>query len=434
MSASVGLVVFIVAIVLSIVIGTKLKMNIGIVALAFAFVIGITCNGLSAKTVSGLFPTNIFVTQLVATFFYGFASINGSFNGIADRIIWKTKGAKWALPYVLVFCTLLLSLLGAGADATPVIMSPIAFMLATEAGFDPILSSLAVWVGSVCTIGAKWTPGGAVAYSIWSPEVGEELTNTAFICVLFLLLAVGLIGMIVVSFINRGKELNEIQMEEPAAFTDTQKKSLGIVLVALVLILFPSVINSACPNPVTTWLSKRLTIQVICLVGSIVFVVMGLANPKEVFSKKVPWNSIITIAGMGTLVALAGQLGIVDAIGAWVGESIPKAWMPMMLVIVCGLLSYVVAASSVIYPLFAPMVPALAAASGLSPVIIVISIMMGANISSFSPVSTGGAMAMLGASEEQRDTVVTGQFKLAFVFLIVLSVIFGVLGLLGIFG
>ena len=433
MTATVGLIVFMLAIVISIILGTKLKMNIGMVALAFTFLIGVTLSGLSGRSVSGLFPTNIFVTQLVATFFYGFASLNGAFNGIADRIIYRTKKVKGALPFVVLLCTILLSMMGAGAEATPVIMSPIAFMLAAEAGFHPILASLAVWVGSVCTIGATWTPGGAVAYSIWSPHLGEEAADATSLYIMLLLIAIGFITMLVVDFIYR-KELKEIEMEEPAPFTPIQKRSLMIVVIALLLMLIPAVLEALAPNPVTKWISTHITVQVVCLVGSLIFVIMGLADPKEVFTKKIPWNSLITLAGMGTLVALAGELGIVDAIGGWIGDSVPAKFMPLMLVLVAGLLSYVVAASSVIYPLFAPMVPALAAASGLSPVLIAVSIMLGANISSFSPVSTGGSMAMLGASEEQRDIVMTGQFRFAMYFLIIFVAIFGVLGLLGVFG
>ena len=433
MTATVGLIVFMLAIVISIILGTKLKMNIGMVALAFTFLIGVTLSGLSGRSVSGLFPTNIFVTQLVATFFYGFASLNGAFNGIADRIIYRTKKVKGALPFVVLLCTILLSMMGAGAEATPVIMSPIAFMLAAEAGFHPILASLAVWVGSVCTIGATWTPGGAVAYSIWSPHLGEEAADATSLYIMLLLIAIGFITMLVVYFIYR-KDLKEIEMEEPAPFTPIQKRSLMIVVIALLLMLIPAVLEALVPNPVTKWISTHITVQVVCLVGSLIFVIMGLADPKEVFTKKIPWNSLITLAGMGTLVALAGELGIVDAIGGWIGDSVPAKFMPLMLVLVAGLLSYVVAASSVIYPLFAPMVPALAAASGLSPVLIAVSIMLGANISSFSPVSTGGSMAMLGASEEQRDIVMTGQFRFAMYFLIIFVAIFGVLGLLGVFG
>ncbi len=433
MTATVGLIVFMLAIVISIILGTKLKMNIGMVALAFTFLIGVTLSGLSGRSVSGLFPTNIFVTQLVATFFYGFASLNGAFNGIADRIIYRTKKVKGALPFVVLLCTILLSMMGAGAEATPVIMSPIAFMLAAEAGFHPILASLAVWVGSVCTIGATWTPGGAVAYSIWSPHLGEEAADATSLYIMLLLIAIGFITMLVVDFIYR-KDLKEIEMEEPAPFTPIQKRSLMIVVIALLLMLIPAVLEALAPNPVTKWISTHITVQVVCLVGSLIFVIMGLADPKEVFTKKIPWNSLITLAGMGTLVALAGELGIVDAIGGWIGDSVPAKFMPLMLVLVAGLLSYVVAASSVIYPLFAPMVPALAAASGLSPILIAVSIMLGANISSFSPVSTGGSMAMLGASEEQRDIVMTGQFRFAMYFLIIFVAIFGVLGLLGVFG
>lgn len=433
LNTTVGLIVFIAAIVLSIVIGTKLKVNIGIVALAFTFIIGVTVSGLSGKTVAGLLPTNIFVTQLVATFFYGFASLNGAFNGIADRIIYKTKHSKAALPIILAACALIISALGAGGEATPLIVSPIAFMLAAEAGFHPVLASLAVWGGSICTIGAKWTAGGAVANSIWAADIGEEIANQASTYILLILLVFGFGAVIVMNLIHK-KELKPIAMEKPEPFTPVQKKSLVIVSAAMLIMLVPAVINSFFPNPVTAWITGHITIQVVCLVGSLIFVVMRLADPKEVFTKKVPWNSIITLAGMGALVALSGQLGIVDSVGKWIGDTIPAKFMPVMLVFVSGVLSYVVAASSVIYPLFAPMVPALAAASGLNPIVIVVSIMLGANISSFSPVSTGGAMAMLGANEEQRDIVMAGQFKLAVYFLAFAMVIFAVLGLVGVFG
>ena len=249
MTATVGLIVFMLAIVISIILGTKLKMNIGMVALAFTFLIGVTLSGLSGRSVSGLFPTNIFVTQLVATFFYGFASLNGAFNGIADRIIYRTKKVKGALPFVVLLCTILLSMMGAGAEATPVIMSPIAFMLSAEAGFHPILASLAVWVGSVCTIGATWTPGGAVAYSIWSPHLGEEAADATSLYIMLLLIAIGFITMLVVDFIYR-KDLKEIEMEEPAPFTPIQKRSLMIVVIALLLMLIPAVLEALAPNPV----------------------------------------------------------------------------------------------------------------------------------------------------------------------------------------
>jgi len=245
--------------------------------------------------------------------------------------------------------------------------------------------------------------------------------------ILPILIITGIAGMVVL-FLRSKSGMKEVEMEKPVPFNDTQKKSLAIVLIALIILLVPNIINEFAPNPVTRFIAGNIGIQLVCLVGAILFTVLKLANPAEVFRSRIPWNSIITISGMAILVALAGQLGLVEELGAWVGESVPGMWMPLMLVFIAALLSYVVAYSSVIYPLLAPMVGALSAVPGISPIILALYIMVGANCSSFSPVSTGGSMSLLGASDEQRDRITNKQFRWAFYFLACFCVIFAVLG------
>ena len=52
-----GLIIFLLAIILAIVIGTKLKVNIGIVAFLFAFLIGTMLMGKTIAEVLSYFPT-----------------------------------------------------------------------------------------------------------------------------------------------------------------------------------------------------------------------------------------------------------------------------------------------------------------------------------------------------------------------------------------
>lgn len=429
MSSVLHILVFVAAIGISIAIGSKFKINIGMVAFAFAFLIGITFYGMSGKEVAALIPSNLFIIQLCATFFYGFASENGAIAGIAERIVYKSRGNKTILPIVLALSVFLVTIMGLGADAAAVVMSPIAFALAIELGFDPILASMAIWVGVTPVIGATWTPNGAVAYNIWAPHLGEAITNRLFVMVMIVLLLFGLVVMILVNKVYSSKHHADVTIKIPEKFTVVQKKALVIILATVVLLVIPGIVQMFFPNPITAWMNKRLPFQVICLVGAIICTGLKIADPKEVFQKRIPWNSIIMLLGMSTLMALAGKMGVVETISGWIGEFVPAWALPMMLVLIGGLMSYVVAASSVIYPLFAPIIPELATLSGVSPLVLALALICGACCTSFSPLSTGGVLAMLGANDTQREEITIRQFMYAIYFLGFFTCLFGIIGI-----
>ena len=66
------------ALFLTIVIGIiKPKINIGIVALSFAVLLGLTFAGLKEKEIVSLFPSSLFITLLGVTLFFGIFEANG---------------------------------------------------------------------------------------------------------------------------------------------------------------------------------------------------------------------------------------------------------------------------------------------------------------------------------------------------------------------
>ena len=50
---------------------------------------------------------------------------------------------------------------------------------------------------------------------------------------------------------------------------------------------------------------------------------MKLAPQKEAISK-IPWNTIIMIAGAGMLIAVAVKAGTIKMLSAWVGANVPR--------------------------------------------------------------------------------------------------------------
>ena len=80
------LILFITAILLSVIGGKRLKINAGIIAIGFAFTFGITITGLGVNGVVNLFSARLFVNMFLVTFFFGYATSNGTMLSITKYL------------------------------------------------------------------------------------------------------------------------------------------------------------------------------------------------------------------------------------------------------------------------------------------------------------------------------------------------------------
>ena len=69
MSPTVALIVFIAAIVVTVILGNKFKCNIGIIGICFAFIIGTIFMKLTIAQVIGFFPASLLFQMMIVTFF-----------------------------------------------------------------------------------------------------------------------------------------------------------------------------------------------------------------------------------------------------------------------------------------------------------------------------------------------------------------------------
>lgn len=70
--------VIVLAIAASIVIGYRTKINTGIAAIIFAYLIGCFALGLKPKDIMGMWPTSTMFQIMTITLFYGIGNINGT--------------------------------------------------------------------------------------------------------------------------------------------------------------------------------------------------------------------------------------------------------------------------------------------------------------------------------------------------------------------
>lgn len=435
MSAATVLWLTLAALIISIFAGRKLKINIGIIAIFFAFVIGCFFCGHSISTVISYFPVRFTFMILSINFFFGFVIHNGTMEGIANRIVYASRKNTWLIPYMLFFTALVICGVGGGSVAATVIVGPIGYALAASIGFDSVLVAAAVNLGAVSVSLLPWSSYGSLLNGILQQTFEPDFSYGAGLRVSASMVLVFLISFTLFYFLWRGDKLKRkspaanMGLEKPAPFTPVQKRTLGLLTVVLALVILVPVAKMLFPNPVTNWLASYCDIQFLSIAGGIVAVLLKVGDANEVLKRDIPWSLLVMACGVSMLVATATNEGIGPVLAGWLSNNIPSNAILGVVSLLASGISTVSDGVNVGVGTMSTMVPALSASTGIGMAALVNAMCMGQAMTSISPLSTGGAQILSLASyldEEGRQKQYIKQFIIAgfqLVFAAVLSFI-----------
>lgn len=421
-------ILFLVCIILALVLGTKLKVNIGLIALVLAFLLGTTVGGLSPNGVVALFPVSLFFNFMIATFLFGFAQGNQTLKKVAEHLIYYSRNAGWLLGILFFAVTVIVAGLGAGG-AAPFFLSAICFSLAAQAGISPLLVSVALWMGPMVGACMPWTSGYAT--NVGQLEIYFDLaTSSSYVTHFFAFRAVFYTIMyLIVFFLLKGYKVNKanLTLQKPDAFDRKQRQTLAIILGIIGMIVIPNAIQLVLPNPVTGWITAKCSFQFLAVIGIVLNTLLKTADYQEVVTKHIPWDTLLMLSLTGMYMALANSLGVVEYMSDLLQNTIPAGWIIPGVVLIMCLLSFFVS-GAVIVPMMLPLLQVLSAASGTSAGVIYCAVQMGLTASSISPFSQGGAAVLTGCGDEKvRKKLIQQQTLLAPIFSAVL-VLVAVLG------
>lgn len=417
-------------ILLVLILGTKWKVNIGVVALVFTFLIGTTVGGLSAGGVVALFPVTLFFNFFIATFLFGFAACNGTLEKLSAHLIYACRNAGWTLGLLFFAVSVAIAGLGAGG-AMPFFMSAICFSLAAQAGISPLLVSLALWMASMVGGSLPWTSGYAT--NVGQLEIYyDSFVASEYVTKFFLFRAVFYTVMYLISFLLlRGYRVNRgnISLTKPEPMSADQKRTLGIILGIIAMIVVPAVVQLVLPNSVSRWLVSKCSFQFLASVGILLNLLWKTAPYDQVLKQRVPWDTLLMLSLTGMYMALANTLGIVEYMSQLLQDSVPTALILPGIVLFMCVLSFFVS-GGVIIPMMLPLLSVLSAASGASTAAVYCATQMGLTASSISPFSQGGAAVLTGCTDEEiRSKLIRQQTMLAPVFSAVLILVAALGGL-----
>lgn len=423
-------VAIILAIALAIFLGYKTKINTGLFCIVFAYIIGCFVMGLKPKQVIGYWPTSTMFVILSVSLFYNFAAINGTLEKMSGALLYACRKFPGLLPYALLAVAVILSVMGATYFTVLAFLAPITLVICDESRMDKLTGAVAINCGALAggnfptsNLGVIFRGLADTAFEA-SPDVaavetfGMEMKIFLF-SVLFSLVLVTIFRFGFKENRNIGKG---VTFKKPEVFTKDQKITLSLMMIMMVVVLiFPLMQILMSGNAAIQYISSKVDVGLVAIVFAVIALLLKLAPQKEALAK-IPWNTIVMIAGAGMLIAVAVEAGTIDALSTWIGSNVPKPLVPIAFSIVGAIMSFFSSTTGVVAPALFPLIPNLAASVGLSSSAIFACTIIGAQSSAISPFSSGGSL-ILGSTPKEEDRNML--FNRLLMVAVTISVLFG---------
>ena len=136
------------ALVAAIVLSCTSQINVGLLAMALAWIIGVFVAGWSPNQIAGGFPTQLFLTLAGVTLLFAASETNGTIDVLARRAMRLARGTARLVPLLFFLIAMAISTVGPGAIAATALVVPIAMVLGGRYGIPALLIALMVANGA----------------------------------------------------------------------------------------------------------------------------------------------------------------------------------------------------------------------------------------------------------------------------------------------
>jgi len=148
-------------------------------------------------------------------------------------------------------------------------------------------------------------------------------------------------------------------------------------------------------------------------VGLAAFLILGKVSDGRAAISTIPWNVIIMVCGVSTLIGIMEKTGGLDLFTSLLAKVSNPTNVTGVIALVTGILSSYSSSSGVVMPAFIPIVPGLIAKiGGGDPEALVAAINVGSHVVDVSPLSTLGALCIAHAGAHENKSKLFHQLLL----------------------
>ena len=402
--------IIIAAIAVAIFLGYKTKLNTGLFCIVFAYIIGCLIMGLKPKQVISFWPVSTMFVILSVSLFYNVAAINGTLEKMSGSLLYSWRKFPGMLPFALFAVAVILSIMGATYFTVLAFLAPITMVICDESKMDKLTGAIAINAGALCggdfptsNLGVIFRGLADTAYEANKNLAALDTFAMEMEIFLFSLVFSVLLIIIFKFGVKANRNIGEgVVFKKPEAFTGKQKTTLTLMIVMMIVVLAFPLLKIFMPSqPFIKYMAGKIDVGLVAIIFAVIALLLDLAPQKEAIAK-IPWNTIVMIAGAGMLIAVAVKAGTITMLSNWVGSNVPKPLIPIAFSIIGAIMSFFSSTTGVVTPALFPLIPGLASSTGIAAPVLFACTVLGAQSSAISPFSSGGSL-ILGSSPKEED-------------------------------
>ncbi len=358
------------------------RLNVGLIAIACAWLIGVYLAGLKPDAVLAGFPSGLFLTLTGVTLLFAVAQVNQTFEAMSLRAIRLVGSNAHLMPLMFFILAFAFAAVGPGAVPGVALVVPLAMVVGARVNLPPMLTALMVANGANA---GNLSPISAVGIIANSRMATVGLGDNEWKVMVANLLAHGFVAAIAyLYYLFRLREpANGVatdlqkQLEVPAPLTAAQTRTIAMLLLWLIgVVVF------------------GLNVGLSAFAAALLLMIVRAADESAAM-RNVPWGIILMVTGMATLIAILESQGGMALFTRLIAAIAGPGSINGVMAFVTGVISTYSSTSGVVLPAFLPTVPGVVEQlGGGDPLAVALSINVGSSLVDVSPLSTIGALCV----------------------------------------
>jgi di/tricarboxylate transporter len=383
------------ALLIAIVVSCTIRLHVGFLAIALAWIVGVYIDDMSAREVMAGFPTRLFMTLAGVTLLFSQAQANGTLDLIAHKAVRLCQGNVGVMPLMFFVLSFALSSIGPGSIASTALMAPMGMAVAGQVGIPAFWMAIMIGHGGNAAALSPVAPAGIIVNGIMDDiglggyEMATYLNNAMAHTVIVFAAYFMFGGWRLLGRYHEGELVvpsGEGGSTTPGELGKKHWLTIGVIGALLTgVILF------------------NVDVGLGAFACAIVLALLKAGDEVEAVNL-MPWRVIMMVCGVTILISVLDETGGLALFTRLLADISTANSVTAVMAFTTGFISIYSSTSGVVLPAFLPTVPDLAQQlGGVEPLAIASSMNIGAHLVDVSALSTLGALCM-AAAPKHEDT------------------------------